>query len=101
MLIFVLILKFETIWILNSDKTIIMDIQAQKAIIIEQFKQINDVNLISAIKSLLDYASRNESQLYDIPEAHQKLVMERFEEVRRNPEKLLDWDEAKKSLSVE
>ena len=78
-----------------------MEIQAQKAIIIEQFKQINDVNLISAIKSLLDYASRNERQLYDIPEAHQKLVMERFEEVRKNPEKLLDWDEAKKSLGVE
>lgn len=33
-----------------------MDIQAQKAIIIEQFKQLNDINLITAIKSLLDYA---------------------------------------------
>lgn len=78
-----------------------MDIQAQKAIIIEQFNQVNDVNLISAIKSLLDYASKNESQLYDIPEAHQTLVMERFEEVRRNPERLLDWDEAKKNLKMQ
>jgi hypothetical protein len=51
------------------------------------------VNLISAIKSLLDYASRKKSEYYDIPEAHQKLVIERFEEVRKNPEKLLDWEE--------
>ena len=75
-----------------------MNIQAQKAIIIEQFKQVNDVNLISAIKSLLDYASMKEKEIYDIPEDHQRLVMERFEEVRRNPERLLDWDEAKKNL---
>jgi len=78
-----------------------MDIQAQKAIIIEQFNRVNDVNLISAIKSLLDYASKKEEELYDIPEAHQTLVMERFEEVRKNPERLLDWDEAKKSLKTE
>lgn len=75
-----------------------MDIQAQKEIIIEQFKQVNDINLINAIKSLLDYAFRKEQESYDIPEAHQTLVMERFEEIRKNPESLLDWDEAKKSL---
>jgi hypothetical protein len=36
-----------------------------------------------------------------IDEAHQALVMECFEEIRNNPEKLLDWDEAKKSLRTE
>ena len=75
-----------------------MNIQAEKANIIEQFKQVNDEKLISAIKSLLDYASTKEKEIYDIPDDHQKLVMERFEEIRKNPERLLDWEEAKKSM---
>lgn len=75
-----------------------MNAQAQKAIIIEQFKQVNDENLIRAIKSMLEYALSKEKQSYTIPEDQQKLVMDRFEEVRNNPERLIDWDEVKKSL---
>ncbi len=77
-----------------------MDIQAQKALIIEQFKQVDDISLINAIKSLLDYASKKEEEYYDIPEAHQELVMERFENVRKDPDKLLEWNEAKKTLKT-
>jgi len=77
-----------------------MNVQAQKAIIIEQFKQVDDVNLINAIKNMLDYALKKEKESIDIPEAHQKLVMERFNKVRKNPERLLDWDEAKKALKA-
>lgn len=75
-----------------------MDIQAQKAIVIEQFKQVNDIKLINAIKSILDYALQKETDVYNIPEEHQDIVMERFEKIRSNPETLLDWDEAKKTL---
>jgi hypothetical protein len=75
-----------------------MNIQAEKAIIIEQFKQVNDANLIHAIKNLLDYALKKEQESLDIPNAHQKLVMERFDKVRENPDRLLDWDKAKKTL---
>jgi len=64
-----------------------MNIQTQKAIIIEQFKQVEDINLINAIKSLLDYASKKEKKVFDIPEAHQKLVMDRFFKVRKQPER--------------
>jgi len=77
-----------------------MNVQTQKAIIIEQFKQVDDVNLINAIKSMLDYALKKEKEVFDIPEAHQKLVMDRFNKARKNPERLLDWHEAKKSLKV-
>lgn len=77
-----------------------MNIQAEKAIIIEKFKQINDVNLIHAIKNMLDYALKKEQESLEIPEAHQKLVMERFDKVRKDPDRLLDWDEAKKSLKA-
>lgn len=75
-----------------------MNLQAEKANIIEQFKKVNDVNLILAIKSMLDYAFKKEQELYEVPEAHQKLVMERFEKVRKNPDRLLDWEEGLKSL---
>jgi hypothetical protein len=75
-----------------------MNIHAEKAVIIEQFRQVNDINLIHAIKNMLDYALTKEKESNDIPEAHQKLVMGRFDKVRKDPERLLDWDEAKKSL---
>ena len=77
-----------------------MDIQAEKAIIIEQFRQVNDVNLIHAIKNMLDYALKKEQENYEVPEAHQKLVMERFDKVRKDPDRLLDWEEAKKTLKA-
>ena len=75
-----------------------MNIQAQKALIIEQIKQINDINLINAIRNILDYAIKKEKDIYEIPEAHQDLVMERFDKNRKNPERFIDWDEAKKKL---
>jgi hypothetical protein len=77
-----------------------MNIQAEKAIIIEQFRQVDDVNLIHAIKNMLDYALKKEKESLDIPEAHQKLVLERFNKVRKKPERLLDWDEAKRTLKA-
>ena len=77
-----------------------MNIEAEKAIIIEQFKQVNDVNLIHAIKNMLDYALKKEQESLEVPEAHQKLVKERFDKVRKDPDRLLDWDEAKKTLKA-
>jgi len=77
-----------------------MDVKAQKALVIEQFKHVNDINLINAIKSMLDYALNKEADVYNIPEEHQQLVMERFDKLRSNPERLLDWNEAKKTLKA-
>ncbi len=77
-----------------------MDIQTQKEVIIEQFKLLNDENLIQAIKNLLEYALKKEQESLEVPEAHQRIVMKRFNKVRKNPERLLDWDEAKKTLKA-
>jgi len=77
-----------------------MNIQTEKAIIIEQVKQVNDVNLIRAIKNMLDYAFKKEQENLEVPEAHQTVVMERFNKVRKDSDRLLDWDEAKKTLKV-
>ena len=75
-----------------------MNIEAERAKIIEQVKKVNDTDLINAIKSMLDYAQIRDQEIYDIPEAHQNLVMERFEKTRENPDRLLDWDQAKEML---
>ena len=75
-----------------------MDIQIQKSIIIEQFKRVTDINLINAIQSILEYGLNKEEET-TIPKDHQDLVIGRFEKSRKNPEKLLDWDEAKKTLT--
>jgi len=77
-----------------------MNVDTQKEIIIDQIKQVSDVNLINAIKSLLDCASKKEITDFVIPEAHRKLVMDRFKNVRDNPEKLLDWEETKNMLNL-
>jgi len=76
-----------------------MDIETQKNTIIEQFKQLNDENLIQAIKNLLEYALKKEQE-NTISIAHQKLVMKRFDKIRKDPNRLLDWDEAKKTLKA-
>lgn len=81
-------------------KSITMNIQAEKSIIIDLFKQVNDESLIRAIKNLLDYALKKEHENFEISEAHRKLVMDRFDRVRNNPERLLDWDDAKKTLKT-
>ncbi len=59
-----------------------MDLQAQKESLIERFRQINDINLIEAIQKILDSAADKEDEIYSIPEAHQKLVMERFDKIK-------------------
>ncbi len=75
-----------------------MNIQAEKAIIIEQFKLINDADLIHAIRNMLDYALKKERENLVVHETDQKLVMERFDRVRKDPDRLQDWEQAKKSL---
>jgi hypothetical protein len=78
-----------------------MNIEEQKALVVEQFKQVNDIKLINAIKSILDYALQKDTDVYNIPEEHQDIVMERFDKVRNEPDILLDWDETKKMLKYE
>ncbi|MCA1757602.1 MAG: hypothetical protein LC649_09110 [Bacteroidales bacterium] len=66
--------------------------------IIERLRQIDDKNLIDAIRNLLDFATKKEKEKYSVTESHQKLVMSRFEKSRKDPSLLTDWDEAKETL---
>lgn len=76
---------------------IAMDIQIQRSIIIEQFNKVTDINLINAIQSMLDYGLSKEEE-FTVPEEHQDIVIGRFKKSRKKPERLLDRDEAKKTL---
>lgn len=77
-----------------------MNIQAQKDIVIAEFQQVNDIDLIMAIKSMLEFAKNKETGSLEIPDSHQKIVMDRFKKVRSSPERLLDWETAKVKLKA-
>jgi hypothetical protein len=49
-------------------------------------------------KLLLNEAIWNEGM--NIPQVHQKLVMNRIENARQNPDRMLDWNEASKKLKT-
>lgn len=40
----------------------------------------------------------NDKEKNQIPNEHQKIVIERIEKSKENPERLLDWDEVSKNL---
>lgn len=76
-----------------------MDIQLQKSIIIEQFNQINDINLIKAIQGLLEYALSKKNDDIDVPQWHKDIVRERIE--NSSDDDYLSWKETKKLLKSE
>ena len=78
-----------------------MDIQLQKSILIEQFKQVTDINLINAIESILKYALKKENDDFDIPEEHKEIVRKRIGKSNENPERLIDWDEVKDNFILD
>ncbi len=77
-----------------------MNIQLEKARIIEKLQQINDADLIMAFKSLLEYSSKKQSLAKEIPipEWHKDIVRERISEAKKHPEKMLTWDDVMKEL---
>ena len=77
-----------------------MDIQLEKAIIIEQFQQINDADLIKAFKSLLDYSLKKQKEIkaQDVPEWHKDIVRNRLAHAKAHPETLLSWDDVMQEL---
>ena len=62
------------------------------------FQQLLDAvkKLPVAEKSLLNEALWDENT--NIPSEHQSIVLERIEKAKQNPERLVDWDKASKTL---
>ena len=59
---------------------------------------MQDKNVNSSLKKIVDYRIAKEYVSFKIPKEHQKLVLSRFNKVREDPDRLLDWDNAKKML---
>ena len=76
-----------------------MNIQLEKASIIEQIQHIDDADIIHAIKSFLNYGSKKE-EMKDllIPEWQKDMVLERLAELKAHPEKALSWDDIMEEL---
>jgi|APCry1669190288_1035285.scaffolds.fasta_scaffold21375_3 hypothetical protein len=76
-----------------------MDIQLEKALIIEQLKHIDDADLIHALKSLLKYSSKKEEMKdFIVPEWQKELVRQRRTELKDHPEGALSWDDIMEEL---
>jgi len=73
-----------------------MDIQLQKSLLIEQFKQVNDIDIINAIQSILNVAFSKKTDSIDIPEWQKDIVRERIN--NSNDDDYVSWDEAKQLL---
>ena len=73
-----------------------MDIQLQKSIIIEQFNQVNDINLIKAIQGILEYALAKKNDDFEIPQWHKDIVRERID--NSNDDDYISWKETKELL---
>ena len=61
---------------------------------------IDDYNEIMERLKELDVTLTNLPKEYEIPQAHQKLVNERFKKVRKDPDRLLEWKQAKKKFKT-
>ena len=66
---------------------------------------LNFQQLLVVIKSLspkekLEINEALWEENMDIPQEHQKLVLDRVKSARQNPKRLLDWDEAAKKLKA-
>jgi len=75
-----------------------MDIQTQKSLLIEQFKQIDDIDLIKAIKQFLNYAVKKQTVDIDVPEWHKKIVRTRIKNTK--PEECAPWGDVEKKLDM-
>ena len=77
-----------------------MKVETEKASVLKQIKQLDDPELIHAIKSMVDFGlkKQTEQSIYNIPAKHKKMVRERIKSTK--PEEYLNWDKVKHKLKA-
>ncbi len=77
-----------------------MNIQLEKARIIEKLQDINDADLIMTFKSLLEYGSKKQKEIKEIsiPDWHKDIVRKRLIDSKEHPEKILTWEDLMKEI---
>ncbi|MCX6200030.1 MAG: addiction module protein [Bacteroidetes bacterium] len=77
-----------------------MNLTLEKERIIEQLQQVKDVDLLKAVKSLLDFSLKQQIKTneVEIPEWHKTIVRKRIAHAKKHPETLLSWDDVMNEL---
>lgn len=75
-----------------------MKLSEQKSALIKQVKLLEDEQLISTIKGLVEYGLKTQAEqdIYNIPESHKKLVRKRIKDSK--PSDYLDWNTVNKKF---
>lgn len=89
-----------------------MDISNEKAEFLKRFEQVNDIEVVMLLNTMLDFAlpnQRNYSFLendeiikdYNLSEEHRMLLKERLKSYKNYKEDKISWDEVKKKTKKE
>ncbi|MFN8299334.1 MAG: hypothetical protein U0T75_09525 [Chitinophagales bacterium] len=75
-----------------------MNLKAEKKSIIDQVREIEDPELLSAIKLIATYGLKKQAEqdVYNIPDSHKALVRKRIKNTKK--EDLMNWNKAVKTL---
>ena len=76
-----------------------MNIKTERNNIIEQLNHVNDINILKAIKNLLDFAASKE-KVFDfiVSEEQKEMVRQRVKEYENNPGNVLEWNDIEAKL---
>ena len=79
----------QKLYLYNSKKTIIMDLEARKYHFIQELFSIDRESIIDTLERVL---KREKEQHQEISTDHKKELDNRLESYKNNPDDLLDWD---------
>ncbi len=76
-----------------------MNIKTERNNIIEQLNHVNDINILKAIKNLLDFTASKE-KVFDfiVSEEQKEMVRQRVKEYENNPGNVLEWNDIEAKL---
>ena len=79
-----------------------MNIQAERLSIIEQLKNVSDINVIKAIKNILNFAATKE-KVFDfiVSEEQKESVRKRVKEYEENPDNVLSWNDIENKIKLD
>ena len=79
-----------------------MNIQAERLSIIEQLKNVSDINVIKAIKNILNFAATKEKVFnFIVSEEQKESVRKRVKEYEENPDNVLSWNDIENKIKLD
>ena len=79
-----------------------MNIQAERLNIIEQLNNVSDINVIKAIKNILNFAATKEKVFnFIVSEEQKESVRKRVKEYEENPDNVLSWNDIENKIKLD